>query len=185
MKNFTRTNLTFSLCGLNCGLCPMRLGNYCPGCGGGAGNQSCAIAACSLQHDNVEYCFQCPEYPCQTYEGIDAYDSFITHRNQLNDIARAQEIGIVAYTEEQTKKAELLHLLLSEYNDGKRKTFYCVAVNLLPLQDIELIMTQITEDASLAALTKKEQAEHLVSLFSALAVQKGLVLRLRKKDDMV
>ena len=36
MKDFNRTNLSFSLCGLNCGLCTMRLDEHCPGCGGGA-----------------------------------------------------------------------------------------------------------------------------------------------------
>ena len=30
MKNFTRDDLLFSLCGLNCGLCPMKLNKYCP-----------------------------------------------------------------------------------------------------------------------------------------------------------
>ena len=48
MKNFKRDNLLFSLCGLNCGLCPMKIDGYCPGCGGGAGNQSCKIARCSM-----------------------------------------------------------------------------------------------------------------------------------------
>ena len=33
MKGFERKNQLFSLCGLNCGLCPMLLGNYCGGCG--------------------------------------------------------------------------------------------------------------------------------------------------------
>ena len=42
MKGFERKNQLFSLCGLNCGLCPMLLGNYCGGCGNG--NQSCRIA---------------------------------------------------------------------------------------------------------------------------------------------
>ena len=44
MKGFTRTETRFSLCGFDCALCSMRLGDYCPGCGGGAGNQSCALA---------------------------------------------------------------------------------------------------------------------------------------------
>ena len=37
MKGFNRENQSFSLCGLNCGLCPMHLNKYCPGCGGGSG----------------------------------------------------------------------------------------------------------------------------------------------------
>ena len=82
MKDFIRTDLEFSLCGLNCGLCSMRLGGHCPGCGGGEGNQSCKIAKCSLQHGKPEYCSHCQEFPCEKYEEIDAVDSFITHQNQ-------------------------------------------------------------------------------------------------------
>ena len=78
MKGFKRQNQLFSLCGLNCGLCPMFLNKNCPGCGGGEGNQTCKIARCSIEHDGVEYCFQCGEYPCEKYEHIDDFDSFIT-----------------------------------------------------------------------------------------------------------
>ena len=56
MKDFLRQEPLFSLCGLNCGLCTMHLGGHCPGCGGGAGNQSCSLARCSLQHGGVAFC---------------------------------------------------------------------------------------------------------------------------------
>ena len=38
MKGFEREDLLFSLCGLNCGLCPMKLDGYCPGCGRAGGH---------------------------------------------------------------------------------------------------------------------------------------------------
>lgn len=47
---------------------------------GGEGNQSCSIAKCSLQHGNIKYCFQCENYPCEKYDNIDEFDSFITHQ---------------------------------------------------------------------------------------------------------
>lgn len=90
MKNFKRETLLFSLCGLNCSLCPMNLNQYCPGCGGGEGNQSCSIAKCSLQHGNVEYCFLCENYPCEKYDSIDEFDSFITHQHQKQDIENSK-----------------------------------------------------------------------------------------------
>jgi len=161
----------------------MRLGGHCPGCGGGPGNQSCAIAKCSLQHDKVEYCFLCPEYPCRRYEGIEEYDSFITHQRQLRDLKRAQEIGIEAYNKELDQKFEILQTLLSEYNDGRRKTFYCVALNLLPLPIIENVMKQVVENISLNNFTIKEKAKNVVSLFQNAAVQQGLTLKLRKKGS--
>ena len=43
MKGFTRKETRFSLCGLNCCLCSMHLGGYCPGCGGGAGPRCCGF----------------------------------------------------------------------------------------------------------------------------------------------
>ncbi len=79
----------FSLCGLNCALCSMHLGGYCPGCGGGAGNQSCAIARCSLEHGGIQFCWECQEYPCSRYDGgFGDGDSFVPpHRNRQQDIA--------------------------------------------------------------------------------------------------
>lgn len=180
MKDFNRANLSFSLCGLNCELCSMHLDGYCPGCGGGAGNQSCAIAKCSLQHNKVEFCFLCTEYPCHRYGGIEEYDSFITHQRQLKDTIKAREMGIELYCEEQRKKSEILKMLLSDYNDGRRKTFYCIAVNLLQLQDLENVMKQV-EDTSFDNLTIKEKAEIIVSLFQEIAIRQNIILRLRKK----
>lgn len=58
MKGFERKNRYFSLCGLNCALCPMYVGGYCPSCGGGAGNQSCRIAKCSIEQGGIEFCFE-------------------------------------------------------------------------------------------------------------------------------
>lgn len=34
MKDFYRTYPQVALCGLNCLLCPMNIGGWCPGCGG-------------------------------------------------------------------------------------------------------------------------------------------------------
>ena len=94
MKGFTRAETRFSLCGLGCALCSMQLGGYCPGCGGGAGNQSCPIAKCSLEHGGVQFCWECPEYPCARYAGFDDGDSFVPHRNRQQDIAQARELGL-------------------------------------------------------------------------------------------
>ncbi len=181
MKDFIREDLTFSLCGLNCRLCSMRLGGYCPGCGGGAGNQPCAIARCSLQHDGVDYCFLCSEFPCSKYDRAEDYDSFITHQRQLSDIKRAKEIGKDAYNKEQIRKIQILQTLLADYNDGRKKTFYCVAVNLLPLPQIEKIMERIINDPSVNSLPIKEKAARVVALFEDEASKEGIVLKLRKK----
>ena len=114
MKGFHRQNKLFSLCGLNCGLCPMYLNKNCLGCG--EENHSCKIARCSMEHNGIEYCFQCNEYPCEKYEKIDKFDSFISHRNQKRDLEKARQIGIEAYNAEQEEKVEILGTLLAGYS---------------------------------------------------------------------
>jgi len=180
MKNFRRNNILFSLCGLNCGLCTMHLGNHCPGCGGGE-HHSCAIARCSLEHDSIKYCFQCTEYPCPKYENIDKYDSFITHQNQLKDIQKAKEIGIDAYTKEQVEKVEILNCLFEKYNAGRQKSFFCLAVNLLDIKDIRAIMKHLTSNSEVNYLPIKDRAAYAVSQFQGIADKQGIQLKLHKK----
>lgn len=58
---------------------------------------------------------------------------------------------------------------------------HSIAINLIPLQDIEKIMKQAAANTSLNTLTIKEKAEYIVSLFQNFAIQEGLILKLRKK----
>jgi hypothetical protein len=160
----------------------MKLDGYCPGCGGGAGNQGCLIARCSIDHGGYQYCFECKEYPCTKYDGITEYDSFITHRNQLLDMEKANSKGITVTNDELIKKNKILRFLLDNYNDGRRKTFFCIAVNLLELQDLHTILDQIhnmtTEGAAL-----KDKAIIAVECFENVAKQKGIELKMHKKGN--
>lgn len=179
MKNFIREDQLFSLCGLNCGLCSMHLGGHCPGCGGGAGNQPCKIAKCSLEHGKIAYCNQCESFPCEKYPGKDEVDSFITYRNRYRDFEKLKKIGVKAYREEQREKATILNELLENYNDGRKKTIFCLAVNLLELDDLRKVMEQIREEGT--GFSVKEKAVQITRLFQEISDQKGICLKLRKK----
>ena len=180
MKNFNRDDLLFSLCGLNCALCIMKIDGHCPGCGGGAGNQGCSISRCSIAHSGYQYCFQCDCYPCAKYDGITEFDSFITHRNQLSDMERAKALGLSAYHSVLGEKASILKFLLGNYNDGRRKSFFCLAINLLEIQDIYAVVEQIKKAVS-EEMPLKERAEIAVKYFNDAAEQKGIVLKPNKK----
>lgn len=181
MKDFARSDLFFSLCGLNCGLCAMHLGGYCPGCGGGKGNQPCKLARCSLGHGKLEYCSQCEEFPCKKYEKIDEFDSFITHRNQKKDLEKQKKMGPGSYQEEQKEKIRILEYLLERYNDGRKKTLFCTAVNFLTLEDLKAVLIQAEIENRLQDLPLKERAAGIAELIQELARQKGISLKLRKK----
>lgn len=186
MKNEQRSYPLFSACGLNCGLCPRYHTDgtsRCPGCGGKdffANRPSCGIVSCNRRH-GIEYCFQCDEYPCERYNKGYTADSFITYRNVRKDFDKARNTGIEAYQAELNEKVEILQELLNHYNDGRRKSFFCLAVNVLELQDIRQVMAQLKTETQPDEMSDKERAAMAVGLFEQLAGQKGIELKLKKK----
>ena len=184
MEYKIRKNPLFSACGLNCGLCPRyyTVGqSRCPGCGGEGFTSThcgCGMLSC-CQHKGLEYCFLCDEYPCKKYDGEGLKDSFITHMNIFRDAKKAKKIGLEAYEAELNIKIKILEELLGNYDDGRRKSFYCLAVNLLEMQDINATMKQVREEIDLQA-PAKEKATIAVNLFQTVADEKGIVLKLRK-----
>lgn len=156
----------------------MNLAGHCAGCG--VNNQSCKIAKCSMERGNVEYCFQCGSFPCEKYAHIEV-DSFITHQNQLQDQEKAQRISIPAYNAQQEEKRQLLETLLAAYNDGRKKTLFCIAVNLLPAEEIQSLLQQAQSQPDFQAMEKQAQSAHIARQLQALAASKGIRLALRKK----
>ena len=176
MQEFKRANPLFSLCGLNCGLCTMKIGGHCPGCG--QGNRPCKVARCAMER-GFEYCFECSEYPCGLYDNADDHDSFITHLNQRADMQKAAEIGIAAYTAEQEQKVALLERLLASYNSGREKALFCLAVNLLSVGEVRAAL--LDADRTTAALPLKDKACYMAGRLRDITGQRGIELKLRKK----
>lgn len=133
----------------------------------------------------MEYCFQCSEYPCERYKNIELYDSFVPHRNQLKDMAKAQRMGIKQYNSELEQKSEILQHLLANYNDGRRKSFFCIAIYLLELQQIKDVMEQISIKASSNERSPKEKAAIAVEVFQSVAEQHAVVLKFNKKPSKI
>lgn len=175
----------FSACGLNCGLCPRYNSDgisKCPGCAGenfSSKHPTCGVLSCSQRHE-IEYCYLCHEYPCRKFEGVDTLDSFITHKNQLTDFDKVKNIGLDAYETELDIKVELLKDLLMNYDDGRRKSFFCIAVNLSDLPDLQNVMKQIESEIR-PDDTLKEKSRTAVRLLQTMAEKRNISFQLRKK----
>ena len=76
---------------------------------------------------------------------------------------------------------EILNTLLSNYNDGRKKTFYCVAVNLLELSEVKHVIRQIADAKDLERLSLKGKSAFVVELFQQIAKEKNIELKLLKK----
>ena len=174
-----------SACGLSCGLCPRfhtEGTSRCPGCAGegfSAKHPSCGHLSCAQRHE-VEYCAQCGEYPCARFEKAILFDSFISHRNMMEQLDRLRAAGADAVCAELDEKMEALRLLLDSYDDGRRKSFFCVAVNLLGLADVRSVIDCLPEETE--GMSAKERATVTARLLQAAADGCGISLKLRKRE---
>lgn len=94
-----------------------------------------------------------------------------------------KQIGVEAYNSEQIQKLEILKCLLKDYNDGRRKSFFCLAVNLLDLEDLKTVMEHLAEEKKLESLTLKEKSAYVVKQFQSIAEQRGVVLKWNRKPS--
>jgi hypothetical protein len=188
MESYIREYPLFSQCGLNCGLCPRYHTNgvsKCPGCGGVATGTHefvahCGVNSCANRHGGVEYCYLCGEYPCKKYyDSENIKDSFITKQHQLVDVQKVREIGLAAYQAELEEKVDIVERLFADFDDGRRKNFFCLAVNLLELADVRDVMMRLETELPPDATTK-EKATRAAALFQQRADEQNIELKLRK-----
>jgi len=98
----------------------------------------------------------------------------------LSDFEKARGDGIERYRAELAEKIEILVFLIDNYNDGRRKSFYCNAVNMLRLDDVREIVCEIRKNVSDPGMDIKRKTEYVVLLFEAKAKKKNIELKLRK-----
>lgn len=84
-----------------------------------------------------------------------------------------KEIGVKAYQAEQRENVTILNELLEDYNDGRKKTLFCLAVNLLELDDLRRVMERIKEKKT--GLSVKEKAVHMAGLLQEVSDRRGYV----------
>ena len=184
MKEYSRKYPEFSLCGLNCVLCPRFQTegvSRSPGCGGKNFKEkhpTCAVITCSLKHNNIEFCYDCEEFPCKKYDVPTMQDSFISKKNFLENMSEAKD-NFKLYMKGLKEKQSVLEELLKNYNDGRSKNYYCIAVNLIPLKDLESIMVKIQKIKN-ENIPIKEKAKKAKNIFEEESEILDIKIKLRK-----
>jgi hypothetical protein len=181
---------TVACCGLDCGLCPVyytKGPSKCPGCCGPDffnKHPSCSIITCCVKNYDFETCADCDEYPCSKIDKWDKYDSFISHKVSLSNLEFIKEKGLEQFVVQQNRRIELLNTMLEEFNEGRSKSFYCIATALLPVNDLENALQeskQEIKEEKIDANDLKAKSKILRSNISKLANSKSIELKLKKK----
>jgi hypothetical protein len=178
------------VCGLECGLCPRYYtegASRCPGCCGPdfwKKMPGCGFITCCVKEKGLETCAQCAgfdgcERVARLLDSARCQDSFISHRPIEANLTFIREHGIEEFVRLEMEKQGFLRHLLSNYDEGRSKSFYCTSCQLVPLDSLRQALkeagAEITPDYPL-----KERAKTLRALISRTAEALGINLRLRK-----
>lgn len=166
---------TIGCCGIDCGLCPRYYTegtSRCPGCGGDgftSKHPACGYLTCCVKKHGLRVCCDCAEFPCQRFEKeTGEHDSFVTHRRTLFNLDLIKTIGLDAFLSGQNMRINFLKTALEQYEDGRSKTFYCLAAALL------------STDSLKSALSRARNGENLRIVLAEYAQAEGQELKLKK-----
>jgi hypothetical protein len=180
---------TIGCCGIDCGLCPRYYtagDSRCPGCAGSdfyEKHPTCGMITCCVKNKGLEVCGQCDEYPCARLKGWGDGDSFVTHQTAHSNSVFIKEHGLERFIEQQNRRIKLLETMIKQFDDGRSKSFYCLAASLLTIEDLEQafeaskekIKTDIKDPDDI-----KAKADILKEFLRDCADRKGIALRLRR-----
>ena len=175
------------ICGLSCRLCPRYHTESKSRCGGCKSEfrmaAGCPFITCAIKKKGIEFCWQCKENEtCEKWrkhrEFSKQVDSFICYQKLEDNIAFIQKNGVNEFEKEQKTRENLLKEMLQEFNEGRSKSYYCIAATVLDIEELEEALTKAKKDS--IGLEIKERSKVLHSILDKLAERKNYYLKLRK-----
>ncbi len=175
------------ICGLSCRLCPgyvMKTKSRCPGCKTESRLRGpCSILHCAVKR-NIEFCGDCEENKTCARWGKNRefgkkYDSFKCYKRLEDDIIFILKNGLAGFRKSQKAREKLLLEMLDEFNEGRSKSYYCLAATVLEVDELEKAITEARSNSG--GLDIKEKAKLLHSILDRIALEKKYYLKLRKK----
>ena len=180
-------HVEIGVCGLSCRLCPMfqtPASSRCSSCKSSSRMAvGCPFITCAVKNRGIEFCWQCPENStCKKWENHREAgkhrDSFKCYQKLEDDIAFIQERGVEEFDKQQRFREGLLKEMLDGFNDGRSKSYYCVAATVLPVDELQNALLKAQEQSDGKQPGEKSKVMHQV--LEQISKQKGYCLKLRK-----
>ncbi len=175
------------ICGLSCRLCPAYHRETKSKCGGCKSEYRmgapCPFHNCAIKKKHVDFCGQCAESKsCERWgkhrEAAKHHDSILSYQKLEDNIEFIQKNGLNEFEKQQIAREKLLKAFLSEFNDGRSKTLYCIAATLLEIDELEKVLERARAESQ--GLEMKVKSEVMHSLLEEIAEKRNYLLKLRK-----
>jgi len=143
----------------------------------------CPFITCAIKKKEIEFCWQCKENEtCEKWrkhrEFSKQVDSFICYQKLEDNVAFIQKNGVNEFGKVQKTRENLLKEMLQEFNEGRSKSYYCVAATILEIEELEDVLTKAKKKST--GLEVKDKSKVLHSMLDELAGRKDYYLKLRK-----
>lgn len=175
------------VCGLSCRLCPnyqTEAASRCLGCKSPDRMAlGCLFITCAIKKTGVEFCWDCEKNEsCEKWkkhrEAGKTRDSFKSYQKLESDIEFIAKYSLKAYEEQQKTRESLLRMMLARFNEGRSKSYYCIAVTVLEIDELKDAIDKATAASKTMSLKDKSRLMH--TILDHAAAESGYVLRLRK-----
>ena len=108
----------------------------------------------------------------------------MTHKKAKPNLDSIKTCGLDSFIEQQRKRILLLEKMIKSFDDGKSKSFYCIATTLLPIADLETSLEKTEQRLKAEKIDlddNRTNSKILKEFLNESAARKGVDLRLRKK----
>lgn len=175
------------VCGLSCNLCPMYHMNSkskCEGCKSETRiSLGCSFITCAVKKKGIEFCWECNEsLNCERWkkhrEAGKKVDSFKCYQKLEDDICFIQNNGVEQFMRNQNVREEILKGMLDNFNEGRSKSYYCIAVTIMEIEELEEAVRRAKKD--FIGLDIKGKSKTLHKILDEIANKKMYKLKLRK-----
>ena len=178
---------TVGVCGLSCVLCPNYQTNAISRCEGCKSETrmvvGCPFITCAVKNKGIEFCWECSENEtCAKWKKHrdtgKELDSFKCYQKLEDDIHFIKENGVDKFAEVQSVRERLLAHMLEEFNEGRSKSYYCMAATILTVHEIEEVINELRNTATGLDIKAKSKLMHLA--LDKVANRSNYYLKLRR-----
>ncbi len=88
--------------------------------------------------------------------------------------------GIVEFEKKQKNREQLLKEMLAEFNEGRSKSYYCIAATVLEIEELEQALAEAKQKS--IGTDIKGNSRYLHSILDDIARKKKYYLKIRRRE---
>ncbi len=143
----------------------------------------CPFITCAVKRKDLEFCWDCDESDtCVKWKKhrdvARERDTFTCYASLNDNINAVSKEGLDAFIADQKQRVEILGEMLAHFNEGRSKTYYCIAATRLDPAELTDAISKARESSEGQDVRQRSKVLH--TLLDRIASRHSIKLALRK-----